>query len=216
MYEYHSRPMNSLETCLQKHICYSESRIKTGARVAQEQFLLWLFPTLLLLVIWRIYGSAFLPERTGYLSLTVFYLTCAIIGSLARLFKERRTAVLMENQSLPIKEEFRIGQVETCEFRVSKAFLLHECEDEGPTYILDVGDNLYTIINEHGTIIACSRTPGDSVEIVRLPTSKRILATNWSGDPLPIAQTISAQVLKLKVYIWKEGDIIAIENDSFR
>jgi hypothetical protein len=212
MYTYNTRSMTPHERSLQKEVCYSEPQTKTMMRIVQEQFLLWLFPTVLLLAIWRMVGSAMLSIGQGYVLLAVFYVVSAVVGVGLRYRNERRTATLMEKQSEPITEEFRTGQVEACEFQVSRAFILSEHEDEGPTYILDIGSDMYTIIGEHGNKDTYSNTPGNIVEVVRLPVSKRILTVNWSGDPLSITQMISEQSFHQKVQDWKEGDVVEMKD----
>jgi hypothetical protein len=204
--------MTPYERSLQKEVCYSESQTKTMKRIAREQFLLWVFPTVLLLAILRMAGSAMLSIRQGYSLLAVFYVVSSVVGIGLRYRNERRTVTLMEKQSEPITEEFQTGQVEACEFQVSRAFILSEYEDEGPTYILDIGSNMCTIIGEHGDKDTYSSTPGDIVEVVRLPVSKRILAVNWSGSPLSITHMISDQSFHQRVQDCREGDVVEMKD----
>jgi hypothetical protein len=209
MNAYHIRGMTEDEKAIQKEHCYSERKLKTLLKVLEEQILLWLFPILLLLIIWVIFLQDYLESFQFYIILIVVYLIAVLIGSRIRYIKERQTVISMEKQSEPILEEFRIGQVETCKFQVHGAFILEEIEDEGPTYILDVGNDKLVVICEHGEFVNNKSTHGDTVEIIRLPKSKRILATNWSGSPVAILRIINKQVLEKLCEGWREGDILS-------
>jgi hypothetical protein len=210
---YHSRDMNQEEKNFQKELCYFEERKKTLFKVLAEQVVLWLFLLLLILVITEKYKPFQMNNYHRYGLLALIYLCAVFVGSSFRYLKERKDVELVEKQSGSIREEFDIGKVEACKFQVHKAFLLQEIEDEGPTYVLEVGENKLIVVCEHGKINNNEKIPSSIVEIIRLPKSKRVIATKWSGHRLKISGTMDKQLLEKSKHNWKEGDILSDVNE---
>jgi hypothetical protein len=205
-YSYRTREMNAKEKQLQKEYCYYEDKIRTLLKVVGEQFILWLF---LMLLVYAVLETIYATIKVMSLILMlIVYLFISVLGAVVRYNKERKVVLAMQNQSKPIYEEFRRGKAESCEIHIVAADKLEEKEDEGPTYILNIGDNNLIILCEHGKIKDDTFTPGNVAEVVRLPESKRVIAAYWSGSPVKISKTIEVQYLNSLYEKWIEGDII--------
>ncbi len=203
MNSYHIRSMSEEEHSLYREHCFSEGKLRTICKVSGEQYLLWLFPMVVVVVVLgMIYENINIKI---YIITAYVYLIIAGLVTALRYFKERRTVEAMQEQSNAIYNEFEKRKVESCDLHINCAYLLEEEEDEGPTFVLEVDDENIILLSEHGNYQVDSLVPGDHVEVIRLPESKKVIAKYWSGTPISIKKIISRQYINVD---WIEGEFI--------
>lgn len=209
------RVMSEVEKAMRNELCYFETSYKPLYKVVEEQVLLWLFPIVLLLIVWKSTEVITLPTYLGYAILALLYVFSVSLGTWIRFRNERKTAYLMEEQSKSILEEFRLGLVESLQFNFQRAYLVEEVDDEGPLFVLEIEKDQYTIFDGHGKIGDRSSTPGNTIEVTRLPTSKRILDMKWSGQPIMISRMIDKTAFEKVFGNLQEGDILTIDLEAY-
>ena len=206
MYSYELRIMKPDEKNLCKEYCYFENKIHTFIKVFGEQILFWLVLVFFIYVAFKLVLIHI--NIAVHILMIVSYVIGVIVGIKLRYAKERKIILAMQNQSSPIYQEFQNNKAESCKFKIKNAYKLEEKEDEGPTFVLDIGENNILVLSEHGKYKDDSNVPGDNVEVVRLPESKKIIATYWSGNPVSVTKTIKGEYLNQLSSHWSEGNIL--------